>query len=568
MERRLAAILAADVVGYSRLMEQDEAATLAALRDRRKSILTPLVALHKGRVVKLMGDGVLVEFASAVNAVQCAVELQQKMAEANVGVEDERTVVLRVGINLGDVAVETGDIYGDGVNIAARLEGIAEPGTVYISGTVYDQVKGKLKLDYEELGPQRMKNIAEPVRTYRIVSAPAPAKSAKRAATDKPSIAVLPFTNMSGDPEQQYFSDGVTEDIITELSRCRDLLVIARNSSFQYRDKARDLRRVGRELGADYIVEGSVRKTGGRIRVTAQLVETVEGNHIWAERYDCDLQDIFSVQDEVVATIVSTIIGRVGAGDAQRARRKPPELWAAYDYFLQGREAMWRFDAAAGVLLLRRAIELDPNFAPSYVWLSGCCYIVYGDHGREEDLQEGLQAAQKAVALDPENSGSHRAIALIYAVMREYDLAGAHFDRALALNPNDVLASTLRNLWLAYIGRGEEAVRGMQADIRRDPFPPTWYWECLGIALFQTRRYEETIAAFKRMDLLHWWSHCYLAASHAHLGQLEAARKEAGEVLRLKPDFKMQEIERPEYWRDPADLANLTDGLRKAALPE
>src|SRR5262245_25839126 len=399
-------------------MAQDEAGTLAALKDRRKTILNPLVERHKGRIVKVMGDGVLVEFASAVNAVQCAVELQQKIAEANTGLDNERAIVLRVGINLGDVVVETSDLYGDGVNVAARLEGIAEPGTVYMSGTVYDQVKGKLNLDYEELGLQTLKNIAEPVRTYRIGSTFSRPVDATKTPSEKPSLAVLPFTNMSGDPEQQYFSDGVTEDIITELSRCRDLLVIARNSSFQYRDKAADLRRVGRELGADYIVEGSVRKAGERIRVTAQLVETVEGNHVWAERFDRDLQDIFSVQDEVVATIVSTVIGRVGAGDAQRTRRKPPQLWAAYDYFLQGREAMLRFDAAAGAPLLRRAIELDPNFALSYGWLAGCCYILYGADGREEVLREGLRAAQMSVALDPENSGSHRALAVIYAMLR------------------------------------------------------------------------------------------------------------------------------------------------------
>jgi adenylate cyclase len=284
MERRLAAILAADVVGYSRLMEDDEAATLAALKSRRKDVLDPLVAKHQGRVFKTTGDGVFVEFASAVNAVQCAVDLQQAMAAANDGQPDDHQIILRIGVNLGDVMVEGSDLYGDGVNIAARLEALAEPGRILVSGTAYDHIKSKVKVGFDDLGSQTLKNIAEPVRAYRVSGTPDVAVTAQKLVTDKPSIAVLPFTNISGDPEQQYFSDGITEDIITELSRFHSLLVIARNSSFQYRDKSVDIRRVARELGAQYVVEGSIRRIADRVRVTAQLIDAKSGSHLWAER--------------------------------------------------------------------------------------------------------------------------------------------------------------------------------------------------------------------------------------------------------------------------------------------
>src|SRR5262245_32828175 len=347
VQRRLAAILAVDVVGYSRLMEQDEASTLVRLKARRKEVLEPLIAKHQGRIFKLTGDGVLIEFGSAVNAVQCAVELQHNMAAANSDLSDDRHIVLRIGVNLGDVMVEGSDLYGDGVNVAARLEALAEPGSILVSGTAYDYVRNKVKVRFDDLGHQTLKNIVEPVRAYRAADMPAVTITLSKATTDKPSIAVLPFTNLSGDPDQQYFSDGSTEDIITELSRFRDLLVIARNSSFQYRDKAVDVRRVGRELGTRYVVEGSVRKLGNRVRTTAQLVDAVAGDHFWAERYDRDLEDIRAVQDEIVATIVATLVGRIIAVGAERARRKPPQVWAAYDYLLQGREHMHRREMEA-----------------------------------------------------------------------------------------------------------------------------------------------------------------------------------------------------------------------------
>src|SRR5689334_2637127 len=323
VQRRLAAILAADVVGYSRLMERDETGTLAALKSRRKEVVGPLVAHHRGRIFKVTGDGVLVQFDSAVDAVQCAIDLQRGMAAASESLPEDHRIILRIGINLGDVIAEGSDLYGDGVNIAARLQGIAEPGGVLVSGAAYDQVKNKIDAAFDDLGAQSLKNIADPVRAYRVADTPrvsvAPAKGA-----DRLSIAVLPLTNMGGDPEQQYFGDGITEDIITELSRFRQLHVLARNSSFRYRGQDVDIIRVGRELGVQYLVAGSVRRIGDRIRITAQLIDAGSGRHIWAERFDRNKDDLFAVQDQVVRSIAGTVQGRIGAADADQARRKPP----------------------------------------------------------------------------------------------------------------------------------------------------------------------------------------------------------------------------------------------------
>jgi len=345
MERRLAAILAADVVGYSRLIENDEVGTLAALKERRTSILAQLVAEHRGRIVKVMGDGVLVEFASAVNAVACAAELQKRMAAARDDLAEDRRIVLRIGINLGDVVVEGGDLYGDGVIIAVRLQAMADPGGICVSGAVHDQVGNKLPLAFEDLGPCEVKNIAKPVQVFHVQfgsdSARRPAE--RPASQTRPSIAVLPFANMSGDEDKQYFSDGITEDIITELSRFRSLFVIARNSSFQYRDKPVDMRRVGRELGVQYLVEGSIRHSGERLRVTAQLIEADTSNHIWAERYDRDARDIFDLQEELAHAVAATVGGRIDVAGRERSARISPAGFKAYDLHLRAKASYLTF---------------------------------------------------------------------------------------------------------------------------------------------------------------------------------------------------------------------------------
>ena len=566
IRRRLAAIMVADVVGYARLMEADEAGTLAALKDRRRNVLEPIVRSHGGRIVKLMGDGVLVEFVSAVDAVGSALELQARMADANDDVADERRIMLRIGINLGDVIGEGTDVYGEGVNIAARLESLAEPGSICMSQNVYEQVAKKVNGTFEPLGDRQLKNIEAPVRAYLV--RPAVVEPSKPAVTsDKPSIAVLPFDNMSGDPVQDYFSDGITEDIITELSRFREIMVIARNSSFALRGKALDAKEVGHRLGADFIVEGSTRRAGNRVRVTAQLIDVSSGKHHWAERYDRNVEDIFAVQDEVVSMIVGTLVGRVTSTRAEQSGRKPPQLWAAHDHFLQGRERSIRFDSETAAQFLRRAIELDPAHAQAHAWLAGVAYVLHSDHGRREDLEEGLRAAQTAVRLDPLDSSGHRQLGLIYSKMRQYEQGGIHLDRAVALNPNDVYASMFRGLWLAFTGRGEEALGSLEADLRRDPFPPAWYWGCRGVAFLQLRRHAEALEAFQHIDhLWHWWLPCYIASCQARLGNIDQAKQSAADVLRLKPDFAIADFERSEWWRDPADLEQITHGMRMAGL--
>ena len=373
-QRRLAAILVADVVGYSRLMEADEAGTLAALRERRKGVVEPLVRENGGRIVNFMGDGVLVEFASAVNALRCALDLQKRMAEANEKLPDPKRIVLRIGVNLGEVVGEGSDIFGDGVNIAARLEGLAEPGGICISGKVHDEIRGKLDFAAADLGDVTLKNITRPVKAFRITAgtnSKSPVEP-RAPADSRPSIGVLPFTNMSGDQEQEYFADGITEDIITELARNRGLFVIARNSSFTFKGTAVDIAEVGRKLGVRYVVEGSVRKVGKRVRITAQLIEAATGSHVWAERYDRDLEDIFAVQDEVTRSIAAAVPGHLESDIVKASRRKPTESLGAYDHYLRGMEIVnrWRNDDIPQAMAeFESAVKLDPNFARAHAAL-------------------------------------------------------------------------------------------------------------------------------------------------------------------------------------------------------
>lgn len=565
--RRLAAILAADVVGYSRLMGANEAGTLAALKAHRKELIDGLIAEHEGRIVKLTGDGMLVEFPSAVNAVACAAEIQRKMRERNINVPEERRIEFRIGVNVGDIIFEDGDIFGDGVNVAARIEGVAKPGGVAVSAMVRDNVGRRLDLTFEDMGEQSLKNIELPVRVYDVSlgAAPPVPMAAPKAAGDKPSIAVLPFTNMSGDPAQDYFCDGITEDIITELARYRSLAVIARNSSFQLRGPAVDLAAVRRMLGVGFIVEGSIRRAGPTVRVRAQLIDVATGAHLWAERYDRRMEDVFAVQDEVVHSIVSTLEGRLAAAGAAQVRAKPTASWAAYDYFLKGRECSVRYKIDEADSLLARAIELDPNYAHAYAWRASTLAARYWRGGGQETLKQAAICAEKALSLDESDAWCHQAMGFVSLHSKKLALAGMHFERAMRINPNDVNIITDYANWLSYMGRFDEALRYLDLAMQRDPFPPSWIWECRGSTLLLAERYEEAISAFQTVPIEDSNTHALLAAAYAWAGQLENARREMALARDGNPDVVAALFNSP--YADDAHRDHIQEGLRIAGMP-
>jgi len=439
-ERRLAAILAADVVGYSRLMGIDEAATLAALKASRKELVDTSIAEHKGRIVKLTGDGMLVEFTSVVNAVACAVEIQQGMCGRNAGVPEDRRIEFRIGVNLGDVVVEDGDIFGDGVNVAARLEGIAEPGGICISATAREHVGNRLDVAFEDAGEQHLKNIERPIRVFRVKPAAAPSSAPHpERIGQKPSIAVLPFSNMSGDPEQEYFADGMTEDLITDLSKVSGLSVIARNSVFAYKGKSADIREVSRHFGVATVLEGSVRKAGQRVRINAQLIDGKDGTHLWADRYDRDLTDIFALQDDITKTIVDQLKVRLLPAE-RRAIEAPPTLSIdAYNHYLQGRHFYHLHSTPHARLaqrLFHKAVELDPRYARAYAGLADCAWFLFTNHQHDATADEILSASTTALQLDPTLPEAYASHGLaLYLSGRRAD-AVAEFDKAIALDPN------------------------------------------------------------------------------------------------------------------------------------
>lgn len=572
IQRRLAAILAADVVGYSRLMENDEIGTLGNLKARWQEVLAPKVAQHNGRVVKVMGDGVLVEFASAVDAVQCAVELQKGYTGANSDLPDTDHIVLRIGVNLGDVIVEGADLYGDGVNIAARLESLAEEGGILVSGTAYDHIKNNIKVRFDDLGTRTLKNIAEPVRVYRVTDM-LPTTSPKRgAATDRPSIAILPFTNMSGDPEQQFFSDGITEDIITELSRFRSIFVIARNSTFQYRDKALDVRLIARELAANYVVEGSVRKVGARIRVTAQLIEAANGTHLWAERYDRPAEDVFAIQDEVVSTIAATVAGRLEATKAEGLRRRPTASLSAYECVLRG-NALPIGDPeaeAAAHQLFEQAVALDQDYALACARLAISHAKRWVDRmdGSTKELERAYELGMRAIVLDAQEVACHMAMSFIQLCRHRFSEAELHARRALALNPNRPNALMAMAEVLISAGRPDEAIKLINDAIRLDTHHPAWYWTALGVAHFVARRDADAIAAIKHRPNLSLYCQVYLAASQAQLEEDAAMRDAADEVMRLCPDFSVSVFVSKEHYHSVVDREHLAKSLQRAGLPE
>jgi len=579
-QRRLAAILAADVVGYSRLMEADETGTLVTLKARRREVLEPLVAKHQGRLFKVTGDGVLVEFASAVNAVQCAVELQQAMSAANRDQPETRHVVLRIGLNLGDVMVEGSDLYGEGVNIAARLEALAEPGGILISGTAHDHVKSKVKVEFDDLGAQSLKNIAESVRTYRVTGTPRVSPAVTKATADKPSIALLPFVNMSGDPAQDFFVDGITENIITGLSRFRDLFVIASNSTFAYKGKAARIQDVSRELGVHYVLEGSVQKSSGRIRITAQLIDGETGRHLWAERYDRGVEDIFAVQDDVTELVVGTLAAGHGGGRLYKAwqgRAAGPQNFRAYDHFQRGMDLFNRFtreDIERARDCFREAIVLDSAYGKAYAkiaWAHICDVWLGWSENPADSMAKAMEFATLAVARDDDEAWGHWALAGYHLFGQQHDRAIAAYRKALELNPNDADVLNDFGQCLSFAGRAKEGVEIVRKAMRLNPHYPEYWVMQFGPILFAARQYEEAVTTLESLRLLDTINiHLYLAASHAALGHASQARKAVGRVIEADPQATLQKVTSAELapYKDQKDLEHFRENLRKAGLPE
>ena len=574
LERRLAAILSADVAGYSRLMGEDELATVRALSESR-DLIGAVIAGHRGRVVDMPGDNILAEFASAIDAVEAALAMQKDLAARNAALPENRRMAFRVGVNLGDIVSEGGRIYGDGVNVAARVESLAEAGGICVSGKVHEEVRRKLALGFEDLGEHELKNIASRVRVWRITSgsgvvrpkAEAPARQAK------PSIIVLPFVNMSGSADQEFFVDGLTEDILTDLSRFRDLFVISRNSAFKFKGQAVDVRKVAKDLGVQFVVEGSVRRAGNRVRITVQLIEADTDRHLWAERYDRDLEDIFALQDEITMAIVAVLPGRVEAATRDRAERKTPESLAAYECVLEAKtlhHRSTRADNARACQLITRAIELDPNYAHAHAWRA--CILgqqwTYGwcDRAAVEPVIESELGT--ALALDENDSDVQRVLASMHLVRNNHDKAVFHQNRALQLNPNDDLIVVQQGEVLTWIGKPEEGVPWIQKAMKLNPFHPPRFWNHLGRAWFVARRYPDAIEAFKRITAPDQFHHAFLAACHAQLGDAASASLQRQQVLGLNPDFAWSATLQPTlHYKHERDLEHHRDSILKAGLP-
>jgi adenylate cyclase len=583
VQRRLAAILAADVVGYSRLMADDEAGTLAALKQHRRTLIDPAIARHNGRMVKLMGDGALVEFASVVDAIACAAEIQEAMAEHNAGVAEARAIVFRIGINLGDVIVEGDDIYGGGVNVAARLEGLAEPGGICVSGTAYDTAHDKLDLTFESLGEQQVKNIDQPVRTYRVVFGAGRGRptgpSSALELPDKPSLAVLPFSNMSAEPDQDFFADGICEDIITELSKFRTLFVIARNSSFAFKGQAVDVKEVSAKLGVRYIVEGSVRRAGGRVRITAQLIDAVDDSHIWAERYDRDLEDIFAVQDEVTRAIVAAVEPQLASSERLRARRKPTDSLGAWECYQRGLWYLHQYreeDNKEALSFLARAIELDPTFATAHAGLAFALYyeVILGfSRDGPGDLAKALAAGTAAVRLDENDPFAHVALGRVHTAKGEHDEAIECCNRAIALNPNYASAyfGRAHSLWMS--GRPAEALLSHDEAMRLSPRDPLmWAFQASrAIALILLERYEEALDYARRAQRhpnTALWAFMPEVSALGLMGRLDEARGALERVHRLKPDVTCSFATQVLPFSRAADREHFVRGLLLAGVPE
>lgn len=564
MSRRLAAILMADVVGYSRLMELDEAGTFAALKGRRHEILAPSVAQHHGRMVKVMGDGVLVEFGSAVEAVGCALVLQKQFAEANNGLPEERAIMLRIGVNLGDVIVEGSDLYGDGVNVAARLQALANPGGICVSRSIYDQVRRKIDIGFDDLGTQTVKNIADPVHVYRVQRESEPVRK-QLPLPDKPSIAILPFTSMSSDADQEQFADGLTEDLITDISRNADLFVIARNSTFAYKGKSVDVRTIAGNLGVRYLLEGSARRAAGKVRINAQLIDAIGGGHIWAERFDRSLEDVFAVQDEVTAKIAEALIGRL----VSQLPRNRPRNMEAYDICVRCRTLRGTPQATREAhILLGQAIALDPNYAEAHHLLALNRRQAWLHYGEPEHPNRALALtlAEKSVALDPSDAACRVVLGNVLIYERRWAEADAAFAAALELNPNFAEAWNILSDLSVLRGNAALAIEQAQKALRLDPHS-TGYWN-LGFAQYAARQYDDAVTTLRHPSTYRLVSRRILAASLAQLGRMEEARQEASWFMASHPDWTIGRWAAAQPFRDQDMREHFVDGYRKAGLPE
>ena len=584
VERRLAAILAADVVGYSRQMGADEAGTLAALKRHRETIFNPAVAAHNGRIVKLIGDGAIVEFGSVVDAVNCALSVQRSGAPLPGAAVREPTIVLRIGINLGDVIIENDDIHGEGVNIAARLEPLAEPGGICVSSIVHESIGNRIDVRFEDGGDVSVKNIDRPVRVWKWHLA-ATTLSAAHSNTAKPepnsataSIAILPFTNMSGDPEQEYFSDGITEDIITDLSKIAGLTVIARNSTFTYKGRSVDVRAVGRELGVLSVLEGSIRRAGQRVRITAQLVDAATGGHLWAERYDRDLTDIFEVQDDVTHRIVDAL--KVTLSPAEKARLADVKASniAAYDCVLRGREFMLGKDKTRetfeqAIKFFKKAVELDPNYSQAYACLGFGHMFNYQNRWSDDpdsSLPIAKQYARQAIEKDPNEPLARCVSALAASYERDLDLAKSEIEIAISLNPNLALAHNIRGTILNFSGQPLEAIPEIELAMRLDPALSPQFLHFLGLANLLAGKYE-TAAALLKQRIIQVpgtdFTRAILASALGHLGDVEEARRVWRELKEINPKYSFRE----HYSRQPfrqEDVERIAVGLTTAGLQD
>ena len=586
VQRRLAAVLAADVAGYSRLMGRDEEGTLAQLKSLRKTLVDPAIAAHRGRIVKTTGDGMLVEFASAVDAARCAVELQRGVAAQSIAGPLDTRIEFRIGIHVGDIIIDDNDIFGDGVNIAARLEAIAEPGGICISDDAQRQVRGKVDIMFDDMGEQSLKNITEPMRAWRVrLDGTAPATMSARFSTettqpllpDKPSIAVLPFQNMSGDPEQEYFADGMVEDIITALSRFKSLFVIARNSSFTYKGRAVDIKQVGRELGVRYVLEGSVRKAGNRVRITGQLIEAATGRHLWADKFDGALEDVFDLQDQVTTSVVGLLAPTLVRAEIERAKQKPTDRLDSYDFYLRGIALANTMGTLAEARdFFQKAFEQDPEFGAAYAMAAWTLMMQQSLGGLP--LTDEMRTAALQLAHLGSKVGSDDAFALARSghvltyLGHEYDRGTSMVEQAVALNPN--LAIAWNSLgWVSLMcGDAERAVESFERMIRLSPLDPLRIgaWNGCAFAFFHLRRYEEGCAVAMKSIQFATNAHTLVAliVNSVGAGRLGEAREAVAQLLKLQPDFRSSYVDEAFPIRASVERERIASALREAGLPE